>query len=444
MARAIATVSILCFTVVAPLSAAEEPLLHLATEGEHWSSRDDAVFAVDAHPDRIVSERLRQLRLRDPLIENVHGTLASMAGGAANGTSEEGAAGPNGSDGTADGTTDDASSASMSGNESTAAPGRHADEEHGTGSSGTESAGAGAMGESGSDAGASGAEGSAGAGSGSTVGYSASQVASPSSAGTAISIDTASGAPQALGSESDIYCSGFLGDPDQSFEFHLLHSEVETLAPRRPTRRNSIAGRWGTVGAISSLTNGDIVYLDGGRTRGVVPASVYTVVQPRQIVHHPTEGYVVGRYYSYLGRVRVLSVQDDSAIAEIVDACDAVYVGSGLIEFVPEPVPLARRTALRPVNLPATETELASGPVIVHADAQFMTLGQGSVVYIDHGALDNVAPGDLYTIYRLNRKGLPPVVLGELAVLSVHDSTSVARILESRHQIKLGDRLDLK
>jgi hypothetical protein len=51
----------------------------------------------------------------------------------------------------------------------------------------------------------------------------------------------------------------------------------------------------------------------------------------------------------------------------------------------------------------------------------------------------------MYTIYRENnRAGMPPVVLGELAVLSVHKRFSVAKILESRYLIRIGDRLDPK
>ena len=53
-------------------------------------------------------------------------------------------------------------------------------------------------------------------------------------------------------------------------------------------------------------------------------------------------------------------------------------------------------------------------------------------------------PGDIFTIYRLNREGLPPVVLGELAVLSSHPRSAVAKILESRFPVYAGDRLERK
>jgi hypothetical protein len=50
----------------------------------------------------------------------------------------------------------------------------------------------------------------------------------------------------------------------------------------------------------------------------------------------------------------------------------------------------------------------------------------------------------MFTIYRENRPGLPPLVLGELAVLSVHPRGSVARVIASRYPIYVGDRLEPK
>jgi hypothetical protein len=80
----------------------------------------------------------------------------------------------------------------------------------------------------------------------------------------------------------------------------------------------------------------------------------------------------------------------------------------------------------------------------MRAEDNLLTLGEDSLVYIDRGEDDDVVPGDVFTIYRMNRPGLPPVVLGELAVLAVHRESSVARILTSRYTVRLGDRLELK
>jgi hypothetical protein len=146
--------------------------------------------------------------------------------------------------------------------------------------------------------------------------------------------------------------------------------------------------------------------------------------------------------YRYQGRVRLLTVQDNLAIAEIVQACDAIHAGAALKQFEPEPVPLGRRTGMRPANMPVAAAKLDNAPVILRAKDDLVSLGADHVVFVNTTA--NAAPGDIYTIYRESRPGFPPMVLGELALLSVHPRGAVARIIDSRYPIYIGDRLDPK
>jgi hypothetical protein len=259
----------------------------------------------------------------------------------------------------------------------------------------------------------------------------------------------AAGQPAPLGAESDVYCTGFIGELDEPLPFRVIGSEYQALSPTLQAdggraRRSSYRGLYGTDTLKVGLDLSDIVYLDGGRGAGLAPGQLLTVVLPQEKVRHPVGRHVVGRFYHYLGRVRVLSVQPDTAIGEIVHSCDPILVGARLMEFEPEPVPLGRRTGMRPVNLPPPADELVDAPVILRADRNLVTLGEDHLVFIDRGEDADVVPGDIYTIYRLNRDGLPPVILGELAVLSVHAHSAVARILRSRHTVYVGDRLELK
>jgi hypothetical protein len=252
-----------------------------------------------------------------------------------------------------------------------------------------------------------------------------------------------------LGAESDIYCSGYVGDLDEQFPFSIVGSEFDSLvldATNYDVRAGKqIQGGYGSATTVKfGLATGDIIYVDGGRARGMSPGSQFTVVVPAQPVIHPVLRHVVGRFYHYLGRIRILSVQENTAIAEIVHTCDPVVVGAFLTPFQPEPVPLGRSTAMRPVNFPTAAEKLENAPAIVYAKDDVHSLGADHIVHVDLGEQD-VTPGDMYTIYRQNsRPGLPPVIVGELAVLSVHRHFSVAKILESRYPIRLGDRLDPK
>jgi hypothetical protein len=256
----------------------------------------------------------------------------------------------------------------------------------------------------------------------------------------------AAGAPVPLGAEGDIYCSGFIAPESQEFPFAIIGTEYEKLGPDLNIGvKSEINGTYGRVGTLKyDLSTGDIIYLDGGKARGLSPGKVFTVVSPQQRVVNPLTKEPVGRYFHYVGRVRVLSVQEDTAIAEIIQACDPVHVGAVLQPFEPEPVPLGRVTAMRPPNYPAAAEKLRDAPIILFSQDGLITLGQDHVVYIDRGADHDITPGDMFTIYRQNLEGMPPIVIGELAILSVHKTSSVARIIQSRYPVYIGDRLDPK
>lgn len=259
----------------------------------------------------------------------------------------------------------------------------------------------------------------------------------------------AAGDPAPLGAESDVYCSGFIGVPEEPLPYVMIGSEHGALRPRLGgSAGHGASSAWfrSTVETVRyDLATGDVVYLDGGRAGGLEPGQILTAVQPQEVVRHPlARGETVGRYYDRLGRVRVLSVQDDTAIAEILEACSAINVGVRLRAFTPEPIPLGRQTRMRPLNLPVPAEDLVDAPSIVYSEDRVVSMGQGNLAYIDRGAVDDVIPGDVFTIYRTNDPGLPPVVLGELAVLAVEERTALTRIVESRYVVYVGDRLDLK
>ncbi len=252
--------------------------------------------------------------------------------------------------------------------------------------------------------------------------------------------------PVPLGTQTDIYCSGFIGAVGESFPLSIIGSEYENLTPRLDGRQTFLQGSYGATDTIKyGMATGDIVYLDGGRAAGLEIGSLFTIVEPGRRVKHPVTREIFGQLYEYLGRVRVLSVQEETAIAEIVHSCDPVIVGAMLMPFEPEPVPLARMGQMRPINYPTAPENLEGAPVVLMSHDDIVSLGQDHVVFIDRGAEQEVSPGDIFTIYRRNRKpGLPPVVIGELGILSVHENSSVARIITSRHTVYVGDVLELK
>lgn len=255
-------------------------------------------------------------------------------------------------------------------------------------------------------------------------------------------LDTALSAPVPLGSEDDIYCGGYITPQPDNFDYSIIGSEYSFS--NASTTSSSLVPKLKYNSFLLNLSIADVVYVDGGRESGLMPGSLYTVVRPELTVPHPTKSKTIGHYNRYLGRVRILSTQEETAIAEIVHACHPIKVGDQLKPFTPEPVPLARLSGLVGVNDPVSKEALVDAPYIILADMGNVTLGEGHVVYIDRGVVDDLAPGDLFTIYRDTPAGLPPLMVGELAVLSVGEEASLAKILASRYAVSVGDRLDPK
>ena len=253
-------------------------------------------------------------------------------------------------------------------------------------------------------------------------------------------------APVPLGYESDIYCSGYIGELEEEFPFKIAGSEYEFLTPTLdPTRDRDVKGRYGSTESEKyGMTNGDIIYLDGGRSDGLSAGELLTAIEPQDKMRHPISEDLLGRYYQYKGRLRVLSVQDDTAIAEVVRTCTPIPVGTPLRIFEPEPVPLRRRTPMRPVNVPPDNELLQDAPIIIASLDKLISFGPGYLVFIDQGENQDVLPGDVFTIYRKGRRGFPPILLGELGVLSVQDDTALARILDARYSVFVGDPLIIK
>ncbi len=255
--------------------------------------------------------------------------------------------------------------------------------------------------------------------------------------------DRAPGAPVPLGSEDDIYCSGYIGDPDQEFSHQITGAELEKITHQMRGRRITQFTATGAITDTVGLSVTDIVYVNGGRHGGLVPGDVLTVVAPQQIVKHPYTNEPLGRFYRYMGRIRVLSVQEVAAIAEIVHACYPINVGHSLQPFEPQPVPLSRRSGMIGFNLPVSHEELDDAATIVMSEPPYLSMGEGHLVFVDRGEQD-VTPGDIFTIYREPPPDRPPVVVGELGILSVEETASLARILESRYAVHVGDLLDPK
>lgn len=238
------------------------------------------------------------------------------------------------------------------------------------------------------------------------------------------------GNPIALGGESDIYCFGYLGDPNESLPNRIRGFEdAIKIEP---------AGNRQEIGASTD----DIVYISGGTSSGLVAGDTYLIVMPWDNVYHPRTKELVGRHYSYRGQLRILCASDTEATAIITQACNDIHLGDALKPMVDIPIPLARRTPLADACTPPTGK--STGYIVNSKDFR-EAIGAGNVVEINLGRDEFVQPGDFLTVFRDDvPPGNPPQVVGEIGILVAEAHTATAMVVEMRFAMKVGDRVEVK
>jgi hypothetical protein len=215
--------------------------------------------------------------------------------------------------------------------------------------------------------------------------------------------------------ETTIQCAGYLRE-EANRDFRIFGSEED--------------------GHKDGLATGDVVYLNRGSQDGVSPGDRFYT--QRQVDF--TWG-IEGSYVRRSGWLRILAVQEETSMAEIVQACLDVQLGDYLLPFEPIPVPLL------PLEPPPTRLTPETGRMRGRIEASLddlATLGQGYLVSIDLGQEDGVVPGNVFTIFRFLYDGAPRKVLGTLAVLTVQREHSTARIMDSMDYILTGDLIELR
>jgi hypothetical protein len=244
--------------------------------------------------------------------------------------------------------------------------------------------------------------------------------------------------PLPIGVEADVYCTGWIEEPDAGFPAAIFSAEL--------------------INSKQGFFEGDILYLDAGANQGFAAGQEYWIVRPERIVNSVQSVLdVVGRVYLTPGRVRILCSQENSSIAEIVLSCSDTNIGDFVLPFEPIPIPLVRRTA--PLSSCDPQTGKVSGHIVADFDT-VTSIAKDSVVYLDLGEDDGLLPGDFLSVFRLpvedrrlrtilGHPDMPAerevrITLGEAAILTTRKKTSVAIITSMRDTMYVGDRVELK
>ena len=264
----------------------------------------------------------------------------------------------------------------------------------------------------------------------------ADQTATGTAATTAVPATTAEvapvlGPPIPLGTEADVYCYGYIGDPREPMPNHV-ESFDDTEVLYQP----------GAVEQTNGVSTGDLIFVAGGTSTGIMPGETYLVVEPMETVVHPRTNQVLGVHYDFRGQIRILCADDTHARAVVTQACKEIHAGAKLKPLPQLPIPLARIPEIPGFCDPASGK--TSG-YIVNSAGWEMALAEGNLIQIDLGRDDQVQPGDFLTVWRDSPvPGQPRQMIGEIGVLTSEAKTSTAKVVRTRRVMELGDHVELR
>ncbi|HEX8617104.1 MAG TPA: LysM peptidoglycan-binding domain-containing protein, partial [Thermoanaerobaculia bacterium] len=142
--------------------------------------------------------------------------------------------------------------------------------------------------------------------------------ATPTDDGSAVGRATPMGNAVALGTEADIYCYGYIGSPDEPMPNYVQSHEDYEVKYRPGVEGPEMAG---------SAAPGDLIFIHGDATTGLVAGETYLAVEAAEMVTHPATGAVIGRQYDYVGQIRILCTENGRSRAVVVEACREINIG---------------------------------------------------------------------------------------------------------------------
>lgn len=234
--------------------------------------------------------------------------------------------------------------------------------------------------------------------------------------------------PVPIATEADVYCYGYIGDPAEPMPNYISGFE-DTELLSDPGMNSSI-----------TVSTGDLVYVAGGTSTGLVAGETYMLVEAGQMVPHPRTAAPIGREYHYQGQIKILCAEETSSRAIITQSCREVRIGTRLKPMPQIPIPIGRIPDIPAFCDPPTGR--ATGYIVSSADWD-LGLATGNLVQVNIGRDDQIQPGDFLTVYR-DFPGQPRQAVGEIGVLTTEGRTATGRIVAARRAIQVGDSVEAR
>ncbi len=195
-----------------------------------------------------------------------------------------------------------------------------------------------------------------------------------------------------------------------------------------------------TTDARLLMVENDRIFVKIENSPDMQPGDIYTLVDVGKTIKHPVTGKALGYHTSILGEARISEVTPPVATADIVSSEKEIMRGARLIPSPPQQMEVVLKKAAHPM----------AGYVIAGQNEK-LALSQYDMIFIDLGANDGLAEGNMLYITRPRTASesalkhhdlpLPDALLGAAVVLNVKSRTASALVLKSTEPIHTGDRV---
>jgi len=185
----------------------------------------------------------------------------------------------------------------------------------------------------------------------------------------------------------------------------------------------------------------DLLIIDGGTGRDVQLGQRYFVRRPvsSSVFRGEAKAIVTG------GWIRIIAVNETTAIASVDRICGPIQAGDYLEPFVMPSVPSQAAAVDRSGDL-----DFGTLGRILYGEQESYAAGAGSYITIDRGTEQGLTPGARFAIYRDVKAWMPSAygqtkattpltAIGEGVVVSAGERMSVMKILEARDAVQRGD-----
>jgi hypothetical protein len=186
----------------------------------------------------------------------------------------------------------------------------------------------------------------------------------------------------------------------------------------------------------------DLLVIDAGTDKGVQLDQQYFVRRP---VRPGLLTGLVRRAIQTAGWIRIIAVNETTAIASVTQTCTAIEAGDYLDPFVAPPVVPELASIDKSI-----EPDFKDMGRVLFGDEEHSTVASGDYMLIDRGTDKGLKPGARFAIYRdvhhwmrddrtMALGQLPLASIGEGVVVTTGETMSVLRIVSARDAIYRGD-----